>query len=433
MAHDPKGLLEVPAGIKPLAVPAPATTKWQTHMKKSGDLFPNPPSPKDIVQGNIGDCFFLGALISISELKNGPELIERMMRDNGDYTVTVRMWKEDSKSWNYILIGKTLIYEFFSTRVLHAKGALWVGILEKAYLAFIDKRSYATYEGGNSTRAFRALLGDGADDLGFSKTLMATEDDLESWRRLKGGYDGSYLLKNPKDIQVHRQFVLQRIFGGDEALYRKWISWYTRAHFEKLGSFLGLLNEFERYFMLNCPDSDLRNLIVTWVAEAKVLNQFSAPGRYTAVQMDRFRRIQRYLAMNIPVAAGTKRHLPGAAAGLGRSAGEGMVGGLAAPHVYGILGAKTDTTTGLLWVRLRNPWGDTGRGYTIRQVYGGTFELTPKQIKDGEFWMELDDFTKCYDDFYFGPQARTAAEGAFRQNLAADLQKQKLALKPLKP
>jgi hypothetical protein len=51
-----------------------------------------------------------------------------------------------------------------------------------------------------------------------------------------------------------------------------------------------------------------------------------------------------------------------------------------------------EDTDGLKWVRIRNPWGETGREY----IRSGNM-LKAKETKEGEFDLELNDLTKRFE------------------------------------
>ena len=55
-------------------------------------LFPHEPSPDDVIQGDIGDCYLVATLSAICAAN--PHFIRLLMKDNGN-TVTVPVWKAD--------------------------------------------------------------------------------------------------------------------------------------------------------------------------------------------------------------------------------------------------------------------------------------------------------------------------------------------------
>src|SRR5262249_50159546 len=61
--------------------------------KVGGNLFDKDPTPADVVQTTLGDCYLQASIASIAS--QNPSLIKEMMRDNGDDSVTVRLYKVD--------------------------------------------------------------------------------------------------------------------------------------------------------------------------------------------------------------------------------------------------------------------------------------------------------------------------------------------------
>lgn len=107
----------------------------------TGPLFNTDLNPYDIIQGNIGDCFLLAALLSILEYSTGQEYINNMMCDLGD-SVVVRLYKMNpTVEAVYYRVPKTRIVS--SAGVGNPHRANWVHILEKVYAY------HRTQHGGN--------------------------------------------------------------------------------------------------------------------------------------------------------------------------------------------------------------------------------------------------------------------------------------------
>ena len=117
---------------------------------KDEPLFAHDPVLKDIKQGAMGDCYFMSALASL--VVRDPGAIKRMMKDNGDGTVTVRFFKKNEKS-EYgekadslpgicVTVSKTIPERVDQDSKRrgdsYSKGALWVKMMEKAYAAIRD-------------------------------------------------------------------------------------------------------------------------------------------------------------------------------------------------------------------------------------------------------------------------------------------------------
>ena len=103
---------------------------------KDMPLFPHDPSPNDISQGYLGDCYMISALSTLAT--RFPEKIRDNMVDNGDGTVTVRFFQKNlnensGKMEGYIPVLVTVDKKFPLAR--GSQDCLWVQILERAYAA----------------------------------------------------------------------------------------------------------------------------------------------------------------------------------------------------------------------------------------------------------------------------------------------------------
>lgn len=108
--------------------------------RKAIPLFTHRPNIKDIVQGNLGDCYLLTGLISVVD--QNPEEIMNIMRDNGDGTVTVCFRLEEPGENGgtvftpcYVKVEKSIPVLRPGGRDAFSRGAFWVKMMEKAYAA----------------------------------------------------------------------------------------------------------------------------------------------------------------------------------------------------------------------------------------------------------------------------------------------------------
>ena len=113
--------------------------KVEAVSKKDEPLFAHEPAISDVVQGYLGDCYFVSALASM--VSKDQSMIKDSMKDNGDGTVTVRFYRpsvnlmENEKKY-----VKRPIYINVPKQDLKgnaAKGALWVSVLEQAYHQYL--------------------------------------------------------------------------------------------------------------------------------------------------------------------------------------------------------------------------------------------------------------------------------------------------------
>ena len=119
-------------------------------------LFPHDPSPSDIKQGYLGDCYMVSVLANIA--KTDPDKIKEAVRDNGDGTVTVRLFQRTVPKYQdyfaqdvkppsqmepfYVTVDKTV------PSYTSAQNCLWAAMIEKAVVASglsVSKRYSGTY------------------------------------------------------------------------------------------------------------------------------------------------------------------------------------------------------------------------------------------------------------------------------------------------
>jgi hypothetical protein len=89
--------------------------------------------PQAVVQGEIGNCYFLSALASLAQLK--PEAIQKMIKDNGDGTYTVTFPGAPREP---ITVSKPTEKEL-QTYAHATEYGIWPAVLEKAYGAWCSK------------------------------------------------------------------------------------------------------------------------------------------------------------------------------------------------------------------------------------------------------------------------------------------------------
>jgi hypothetical protein len=401
----------------------------------------------DVAQGNIGDCFLLSGINSVLSMPDGPKIIESIMKDNKDGTVTVRFFRSDA--FEYVRIKKSLVHAYSdkflgvrygTEKVLHSMGANWVSLLEKAFLlTFRAGRGgtpgYNKLESGSGGDAVAAIVGRGRPEHVIGAGTSERDRGMDLYFSLV------------QNVSKHERFppdpeVLDRmraaIFGDgpeSQVCMQQWKDWNNPDHRDRL-----LAADTSRTYdvweeqtkpALEGLDKPTADCILIYVRNLGWRGEVGS-AQYTKPQLDLFMKIQRLLAVRRPVTAGTKDTIPGQITGRGSSAGEPKVAGLAGRHSYAVMEAEL-MPDGLRWLKLRNPWGHYGRGYTM-QGQGVRRRLTAKELPDApEFWIELSDFSLNFNTIESGPQAHTDARAGLMHNLDAQLQQQKTQLKPPPP
>jgi hypothetical protein len=140
-------------------VDRPAIASDAEYRYVAGQLFRNDISYRDVDQGGVGDCYFLGPLAQIA--KDSPETIQSMITDNGDGTFTVRFYHNGVAEYvtvdRYLpatKIGNWARYAGWGhfegpNKYYDSRNELWVALIEKAYIQ-MDQSGWIGQDGNNS-------------------------------------------------------------------------------------------------------------------------------------------------------------------------------------------------------------------------------------------------------------------------------------------
>lgn len=143
------------------ALPEPGTDGEGTYANYSNHpLFSaSGPSQDDVIQGNIGDCYFLASLAATAKID--PSRLRQGILDMGDGTYLVQFSRGNSKVFVRVdgqlptLDGSSLEYADFG-----GGGSIWAPIMEKAFAVYrTGANSYLSLSGGWMDEAFTALGG----------------------------------------------------------------------------------------------------------------------------------------------------------------------------------------------------------------------------------------------------------------------------------
>lgn len=151
--------------------------------------------PEDVVQGNLGDCWFAATIASLTLSASGRKMIHDMITDNGDGTFTVRF-----PSGVAVTVDGDVYVDGNGSPLAgrgQKGGDYWYSILEKAYVTATNRigkpaNSYQSLEGG---RVEGDPWGDLYRTLGlYDRTLKGRVAELsvdEVTRVLKGANAGA--------------------------------------------------------------------------------------------------------------------------------------------------------------------------------------------------------------------------------------------------
>lgn len=357
-----------------------------------------PGSPKlgDIEQSQIPDCFLLASIQAILNEKNGDVFIKSMMRQHDDGTATVRLFDPQTKEPVYYRVQTAELVDE-KGKSLNKHPALWVHVLENAYSAMATKNGNKTGEinrvdassgsvfsgGGRSAFAMEILTGIAAAKNYFlqsnsnmqQKIWDFNKDDLEFIEKAQKREDGVAYLKRAMSDKIELASTIPVYKNNNDAGTKDAVAFMyffqqnkeacelitknpETSDGDKLFALMNLALENNAVDAANYCKNVVNHLFVQ-VADAQgnvngvirgEAKSFS--GFYSVKKMELYNDIEKGLANNQLLTAGTPAHSPE----------NPIMTGLHAGHAYSVLAVRQDES-GNRFVKLRNPWGHGGMMY----------------------------------------------------------------------
>lgn len=360
-------------------------------------------SVADIHQGAIGDCWFLAAAAAIIGKPHGSNAIKRTVIDCGDGWCIVRLYDGDLKPV-YIRTRKSRA-SFLGTKygvTGTSQTGFWSTALEKAACCFtgtnrtvidVDNPSIKNTEGGDSSDAFRMLLG-------CQVTHEVLKDNLDYGGGTAPERTYSELVANwTVSTPPNATQILQEVFGGSVSV-NEWKTYRPKAR--AAASLAQASGNPDAISAPGVPDKIIDGL-KTFIARNGLWSKsgYRGSGSYSRKTLELFQLISTKLAADCPVGFGTKEDI-GRTERRGHSGGESMVKGMVGKHAYAILDVFSENVLARRkFIKAANPWGTYGRGYVDLDDSGAP-RLDSKEIDGGVFWLELSDFASVANALYFG-------------------------------
>lgn len=389
-------------------------------------LFQGLPTVEDVEQSALGDCYLLAALLPI--VRHTPQFFLNSMVDHGDGVVSVRLYEKPAPNVPYqekiVHVRKSVVIKTKEKHTLaegYNKGAIWVQLLEKAYIMagftgdndqtlVTQQPSWSQLPSGSSNHAFGHLTGQAAVVHPVQSHDHIHDKADTSWAGVGGhALEGALFRLGPPRAEWNTFTALK----------------------EAISAALADLKNQKDEVRLEDAERTIRQVRGMTTALANAMVQFMRaqniyPGKrgkalYTATQLETFSRIITGVRAHSKIVAGTNSYIKRTNRNRnGQSGGENVHEGLAGPHGYevidfsahGVLPGSTDVTANrTCWIKLRNPWGKTGRVYQHEHVQLGQIvrdnvdqtqfqplggKMIDTATENAEFWMPLEDFTKRF-------------------------------------
>lgn len=414
-------------------------------------LFEHEPDMYDVNQGYVGDCYFMSTLAAL--VKTDPAMIEDMIKDNGNGTVTVRFYRASKQQGApadpvFITVKKTLIEKTNKKNgksLGYYQGALWVSLIEKAFSIFrfqqFDERfaqvpTTLTKEvnvGQGRTEEFEVVYDKSVQSASQGKTAEAyfyltgknTQYKHFNIRNVKGLYDDALLLACFKEfaanimdeiIELENEKELLRVEDVADIIndFTKWKG-VDQKWLQSVSNNRDAMNELNKLLkravagLYSYAENDANCL---WQfrgmdhkkdendanADNIAGNQLLRNIHHSKKAKDLFEQITERLKKG-PVTYATRKS--SAALKGGGQNGESMDSGIVFGHAYTVLG--TSNEDGHLMVIVRNPWGQGVPVYRkVTDEHGKTHFVTTfarqtKNFEDesgngGLFFIDINDF-----------------------------------------
>ena len=201
-------------------------------------------SASDVLQGSLGDCYFLATLAGFAATQ--PEILKKAINDNGNGTYTVRFFQDDPTfgvQATYVTVDDDL--PLLGGQPNYARvqnGELWPAVMEKAYAKF--KGSYGLIgNGGLPGQVAFDLTGETA-----SMRLLALTSEKRTFDRIATalGKSQAVMCATLPDVLRSKDSPVKGLVGGH-------VYTVTRAYEENGQKFIEVRNPWGFQPMVSTP------------------------------------------------------------------------------------------------------------------------------------------------------------------------------------
>ncbi|WP_028379940.1 C2 family cysteine protease [Legionella cherrii] len=414
------------------------------------------PSIEDVKQYKVPDCFFLASLAAILSQPDGASYIRSMLRQNDDGTTTVRLFNPKTLEPVYVRVQNSYIVDQQGSLNKHT--GLWVDILEKAAASVpelfgnTNPSMSGALKGGSESTALKILTGCNAKEeyINYDKFFAWDignffADELEQLTVLNqqkkimqeelGAEHQSGTDEIITEMLSTRIRAFEEIFGQEDAQENclKLIDFYSENKEEWERIYSQYANGQQRLEHLIAHFSqDEKNIQIIDILQKLFIyyhedvekgvrrdNQEIFSGIYSPEELSIFNDIKLKIAKGESLTAGTPQRY------------DEKVPGLRAMHAYTIVDVvetirpvdqDTDERRPIKMIRIRNPWGFTGRLYLPNMENPNQIDIKEERVA-GTFDLELKDFCRYYESYTSTQQLSKVRElTTKRERLALKMQ-----------
>jgi hypothetical protein len=201
-----------------LGLDLPALGTGLHYVSAAGTLLGSGPSYTDIVQGSLGDCYFLAGLAET--VFRDPAAISSMFISNGDGTWTVRFY--DNGVADYATVNSALpatsggdyAYANFEASLGNPANKLWVALAEKAY-AQLAESGWSSYSG--AANAYSSIEfgweGTAVEQLtGRTATLQTVTGSTAGFNALVGAFQSGQMVGLDSNMTTAAGIIADHVY-----------------------------------------------------------------------------------------------------------------------------------------------------------------------------------------------------------------------------
>lgn len=348
--------------------------------RNASPLFDNDmPSPNDVEQGTIGDCYLLSVLKNMAT--HAPWAIKEMIHEYEDGTVGVRLFRADGPTWVHV---DKKIYINRYTRHGHYAGhragyPIWPALIEKAYAAeFGGFLGYLGISNGGEIAYAASALRQGFQETGSAGRVLPPATAGNSYFFLHPSSFGPDALHEQfgprddagRDADPKREFAtaLVSAMAQRQRLLETTLDALGRQYAPSDPAYLSVWRQFESDHEFQTPlgmdrlmrETFDRDGVSKWAVERARINRYMddiyatethlrSAARYPILAREFAARIDYALSRGDQVLLGTPLFGPG-------KENASLVPGLVGTHAYSVIGVEHDARGNPVRVVMDNPW-----------------------------------------------------------------------------
>lgn len=195
----------------------PYATKYTDYSDRP--LFVDGAQYNDIIQGGLGDCYYLASLAGLAQ--QDPALVRQVIAPLGDGTYAVRFYRY-GREFYYRIDGDlpTNSYGKLVYARLTPQGETWVALMEKAYAHFrYNENTYDSLTGGWMSTVLRELTNKSTDTHWTTSDANRTYTYIQTWLDAGHAVTAGSITNPSSPVVGSHAYMVESVFTVDGVQY----------------------------------------------------------------------------------------------------------------------------------------------------------------------------------------------------------------------